>query len=78
MSVEFFCGWMVQSFDELIYSITPAIAKNTNMRETVSLCQSLSITLGHLATGFGFEDLIVPRYPQSIGDMCIAQRTDGS
>jgi len=27
----FFCGWMVQSFDELIETISPTIAKNTNM-----------------------------------------------
>jgi len=55
------CGWMGQSFDELIETITRAIAKNTNMRIAVTLRQGFYITLGHLATGFGFEDLIVPR-----------------
>jgi len=59
-SAEFFCGWMVQSFDELIETFTPEIAKNTNMREAITLPQGLSITLCHLAAGFGFEDLIVP------------------
>jgi len=61
MYAEFCCGWMGYSFDELIETITPAIAKNTNMREAVTLRQGLSITLGHLATGFGFDNLIVRR-----------------
>jgi hypothetical protein len=66
---------MVQSLDELIETITPAFAKNGNMREAVTLCQGLSITPGHLANEFGFEDLIVPRSPQSIGDMFTARPT---
>jgi len=48
------------SFDELIETITPAIGKNSNMREAVTLPQGSSITLGHLATEFGFEDLVIP------------------
>jgi len=61
MFAEFFYGWMSQSFDEPIETITLAIAESTNMREAVTLRQSLSITLSHLTAGFGFEDLIVPR-----------------
>jgi hypothetical protein len=59
-SAEFVCGWMVQSFDVLIQNFPPEIAKYTNMREAITLPQGLSITLYHLAAGFGFEDLIVP------------------
>jgi hypothetical protein len=61
---DFFFGWIVQTFADLIETITPAIAKNTNARAAVSLREGLSITRGHLATGFGFADFIGPTSPQ--------------
>jgi hypothetical protein len=50
---------MVQSFDDLIKTIIPKFAtkKKGNMREAVTGRQSLSITLGHLATEFAFVRL---------------------
>ena len=61
-------GRSVQSFDELI---TPAVAKSTNMREAATLRQGLSITLGHLTTGCGFEDLIISNLFSRLQETCL-------
>jgi hypothetical protein len=64
------------SFSELLAIVTPTITKKIHARNSQS--QHLSIMLGYLAIGNGFEDLkfISAMSPQSTGDMFTAWQTD--
>jgi len=75
---KIFCSWMAHHLLSYLQLLPPTVTKR--MCERSSHCQHLSIMLGCLAAGNGFEDLkfICAISPQSTGDMFTAWQTDGN
>ncbi|GFN94113.1 hypothetical protein PoB_002061900 [Plakobranchus ocellatus] len=64
----------IESYNELLQMFEPLIVKQTtNMRQSISPTERLSITLRYLATGNTFEDLKFASAiaPQTIGKIVI-------